>query len=90
MQKAKIFVTGGSQAVRLPAEFRFEGREVGIHRDPSTGNVILSVAETWDDYFAWAQQQDWPADFMRDRQQSIDSLRDPFEGITGRKGRARG
>jgi hypothetical protein len=24
MTKAKLFMTGGSQAVRLPAEFRFE------------------------------------------------------------------
>ena len=30
---AKIFQTGGSQAVRLPKEFRFEGQtEVLIHR----------------------------------------------------------
>jgi antitoxin VapB len=28
MTKAKLFTTGGSQAVRLPAEFRFEGSEV--------------------------------------------------------------
>ena len=26
--KAKLFMIGGSQAVRLPAEFRFEGSEV--------------------------------------------------------------
>jgi hypothetical protein len=25
MTKAKLFTTGGSQAVRLPAKFRFEG-----------------------------------------------------------------
>lgn len=34
MAKAKLFMTGGSQAVRLPAEFRFEGSEVDIRRDP--------------------------------------------------------
>ncbi|MGA7814764.1 antitoxin, partial [Caballeronia sp.] len=27
---AKLFTSGGSQAVRLPAEFRFEGKEVFI------------------------------------------------------------
>lgn len=42
MQTAKLFKNGRSQAVRLPAEFRFEGDEVYIRRDPVTGDVILS------------------------------------------------
>ena len=42
MTKAKLFTTGGSQAVRLPAEFRFEGSEVDIRRDSVTGEVVLS------------------------------------------------
>jgi antitoxin VapB len=42
MQTAKLFKNGRSQAVRLPAEFRFEGDEVQIRRDPETGDVILS------------------------------------------------
>ena len=42
MQTAKIFKNGRSQAVRLPAEFRFEGDEVYIRRDTLTGEVILS------------------------------------------------
>ena len=32
MSTAKVFVTGRSQAVRLPKEFRFEADEVGIAR----------------------------------------------------------
>lgn len=32
MPTAKIFRHGGSQAVRLPKEFRFEGKEVSIER----------------------------------------------------------
>jgi virulence-associated protein VagC len=39
--KAKLFANGGSQAVRLPAAFRFEGSEVEIERDPASGAVIL-------------------------------------------------
>ncbi len=44
--RAKLFTHGGSQAVRLPKAFRFEGSEVCIRRDgdkvilepvPSTG-----------------------------------------------------
>lgn len=43
-QSAKLFRNGGSQAVRLPAEFRFEGvDEVRIWRDPLTGDVVLSA-----------------------------------------------
>jgi antitoxin VapB len=42
VQTAKLFKNGRSQAVRLPAEFRFEGDEVYIRRDPVTGDVILS------------------------------------------------
>jgi antitoxin VapB len=42
MTKAKLFMIGGSQAVGLPAEFRFEGDEVEIRRDSITGDVVLS------------------------------------------------
>ena len=31
--RAKLFTHGGSQAVRLPKAFRFEGAEVSIRRD---------------------------------------------------------
>ena len=41
-QTAKIFVTGRSQAVRLPLEFRFDVPEVFIRHDPVTGDVVLS------------------------------------------------
>jgi antitoxin VapB len=39
---AKLFKTGGSQAVRLPAEFRFDCKQVRVRRDVMTGEVILS------------------------------------------------
>ncbi|GCA48401.1 antitoxin VapB1 [Sinorhizobium sp. KGO-5] len=49
---AKIFASGRSQAVRLPAEFRFEGSEVFVRRDPKTGDVILSrKPDSWDGLF---------------------------------------
>jgi hypothetical protein len=31
-------------AVRLPAEFRFEGTEEEVHRDPESGAVVLTGA----------------------------------------------
>jgi len=43
MTRAKLFMTGGSQAVRLLAEFRFEGDEVEIRRD-SEGDEDRSTA----------------------------------------------
>ena len=52
---AKLFVNGGSQAVRLPAEFRFVGAdEVFIRRDAVTGDVILSARRSrnsWREFF---------------------------------------
>ena len=68
---AKLFVNGGSQAVRLPAEFRFDASdEVFIRRDTVTGDVILSARRTrnsWHDFFALRDQAEVPADFMNDR-----------------------
>jgi antitoxin VapB len=54
---AKLFKNGRSQAVRLPKEFRFEGTEVAIRRDPATGEVILAPAPaeptlSFDEWFA--------------------------------------
>jgi antitoxin VapB len=67
---AKLFPNGGSQAVRLPAEFRFEGvDEVYIRRDAATGEVILSArpaSGAWADFFALRNQALIPVDFMRD------------------------
>ena len=42
LDKAKVFMSGGSQAVRIPARFRFSGSEVYIRRDPKSGDIILS------------------------------------------------
>lgn len=65
---AKIFKNGRSQAVRLPAEFAFEGKEVFIRRDPDTGDVILSQRpESWEDFLALAREGGVPQDFLAER-----------------------
>ena len=47
---ARVFMTGNSQAVRLPQEFRFNTDKVAIRREG--GNVILSPPyRDWADYF---------------------------------------
>lgn len=78
---AKLFITGRSQAVRLPRAFRFEGSEVYIRRDPKTGDVVLSRRpDSWDGFFALADTSEVPADFMSeaDRNQG-EQTRDPFK-----------
>jgi len=56
---AKLFWNGRSQAVRLPAEFRFAGDEVYVRRDPATGDVILSSrADAWDAFFSLVESAD--------------------------------
>ena len=65
---AKLFYNGRSQAVRLPAEYRFQGSEVYIRRDPATGDVILSRRpESWQDFFELMKTIEVPKDFMADR-----------------------
>lgn len=67
---AKLFKNGASQAVRLPAEFRFEGSEVYIYRDEKTQDVILSKrpgAKVWREFFDFMRTVDVPEDFMKDR-----------------------
>ena len=46
MEKAKVFWTGRSQAVRLPKDYRFAAAEVRIRRHGAA--VILEpIAEDW-------------------------------------------
>ena len=42
LEKAKVFMTGRSQAVRIPARYRFKSDEVYIRHDPHTGEITLS------------------------------------------------
>jgi antitoxin VapB len=46
MERAKIFWSGRSQAVRLPKEYRFQGDEVVIRRH---GNAVIlePIAGDW-------------------------------------------
>jgi antitoxin VapB len=69
MATAKLFWSGRSQAVRLPKDFRFEGKEVRIRRH---GNAVIlePTADDWvwldalagqvDDDFASAANEQLP------------------------------
>lgn len=79
-QTAKIFFNGRSQAVRLPAAYRFDAKEVFIHKDPETGNIILSrKPANWDGFFDAIHNACVPKDFLskkeRDQNQTTP---DPF------------
>ncbi len=76
---AKLFRNGRSQAVRLPVEYRFEGSEVYIRRDPATGDVILSRRpESWQDFFELMKTIDVPEDFLAGRKDTPPQKRDLF------------
>ena len=50
-QKTKIFNNGNSQAVRLPKEFRFEGKEI-ILRKVANGVLLMSQDKNiWKNWF---------------------------------------
>ena len=55
--KAKIFWSGRSQAVRLPKEFRFDVEEVSIRREGSA--VVLEAVDSsksFEEEWAWLDQ----------------------------------
>lgn len=77
-------MNGRSQAVRLPAEFRFGGTEVNIRRDPVSGGVLLfqqpERTGSFDAFFA-ARDRIPPEElegFMEDREQGEHERDDPL------------
>jgi antitoxin VapB len=65
LEKAKVFYSGRSQAVRIPAEFRFPGNEVYIRRDPRNGDVILSQSPgSLEEIFTALDELGVPDDFL--------------------------
>ena len=77
---AKLFRNGRSQAVRLPADLRFDGTEVYIRKDPETGDVILSRRpESWKAFFEAVDQADVPRDFLSGRQDALPQKRALFK-----------
>ena len=76
-KKAQLFTNGGSQALRLPAEFRFSATEVYVRKDERTGDVIVSQKPgwaTWTEFLAQRDASAIPSQFMQNR-----PLNRPFE-----------
>jgi antitoxin VapB len=68
MRTAKLFKNGGSQAVRLPKEFRFEGSRVFIKK-VGDAVVLLPRQDSWDVLFKSLSQ--FTDDFMAAREQPV-------------------
>ena len=65
LEKAKVFMSGRSQAVRIPAQFRFSSNEVFVRRDPKNGDLILSQAPgSLAEIFAALDEIGVPEDFL--------------------------
>ena len=77
-RKARVFMSGRSQAVRVPAEFRFTTDEVYVRRDLQTGDLILSQSPpaTWPEIFAALDKAKFPSEFMADRKQGTAEKRE--------------
>ncbi len=67
MRTAKLFKNGGSQAVRLPKEYRFEGSRVFIKK-VGDAVILLPRQDSWDMLFDSLEQ--FTDDFMATRIQS--------------------
>lgn len=81
--RAKLFENGRSQAVRLPKEFRFEGKEVRVRR--ALGGVLLEPVESDDTPHIpieeWFAQMDALRDghlFPEREEQPLAEERDPI------------
>lgn len=79
MDKAKVFWSGRSQAVRLPKEFRFDSDEVRIRRHGNS--VILEpIAKDWD----WLDEISGPLDgdfLAATKEEALEQARPGLENL---------
>ena len=79
---ARLFNNGGSQAVRLPAEFRFAGDVVFVRRDEHTGDVILSKKASWSTWKEYFELRDTTNGAVPDEFMAARPLNVPFAEST--------
>ncbi|HEV2366159.1 MAG TPA: type II toxin-antitoxin system VapB family antitoxin [Caulobacteraceae bacterium] len=75
MTEAKLFKVGGSQAVRLPKAFRFEGDRVRIRRE-GPAVILEPVARTRQEIEAWLDSVHIPHFMPNGREQPPPQDRD--------------
>jgi virulence-associated protein VagC len=69
METAQLFKTGGSQAVRLPKQYRFPGKEVSIRKE---GNAVILEPKS---------VRRWPRRFFKRIRIADRNFRRPDQGI---------
>jgi antitoxin VapB len=75
MKKAKLFQNGQSQAVRLPKEFRFKGKEVFASK-VGDGVLLLPLQNPWQLF--QESLNEFTSDFMTERDQPELQTREDF------------
>ena len=74
--KAKVFISGNSQAVRIPKEFRFDAAEVEIFQ---RGNEVILKPQPKNLGVAFQLLTEMPSDFLADgRDDSLPQEREIF------------
>ena len=78
-QEARLFLSGGSQAVRIPAVFRFDCDSVYLFQEKMTGDVILSrKPDGWDDFFRLVDRLPVEDDVRFERDKQSPPIRNGF------------
>jgi len=73
METGRLFMNGGSQAVRLPRAFRFKGRQVFVKK-MGNGVVLLPYNAPWQTLFDSLDL--FSDDFMETRDQPEQQVRE--------------
>ena len=75
--KSRVFMSGRSQHVTIPAQFRFTSEEVYVRKDPESGDLILSqIPGSWAEVYAVLDKAGFPEDFLADRAQGVPESRE--------------
>lgn len=82
--RARVFMSGRSQHVTIPREFRFRSLAVSIRRDPASGDVILSEIPPLEDVFKALDQAGIPEDFLAGRDRSSPQARPELDRLFSR------
>lgn len=64
--RARVFMSGRSQHVTIPVDFRFRSSEVAIRRDAESGEVILSEVLPLAEVFAALDAEPFAEGFLSD------------------------
>jgi antitoxin VapB len=85
---AKLETTGHQQTLRLPPGFELAGEEVWVRIDEATGEITLRSKAPGPDedrlalLFALLDESPLPHDFLAERENLVESPRNPLENWT--------